>query len=107
MPPANAERQHAWRLRHRGEAWGNKAMLAQLAALQGRVTQFEAELADRPLGSRVMPTGRLWEAYLAVKAERDELAERLAQIEAYQPGIAAKARAWVEQVDTTPPRRGP
>jgi hypothetical protein len=29
----------------------------------------------------------------------------LAQIEAYQPGIAAKARAWVEQVDAAPRRR--
>jgi hypothetical protein len=99
MPPANAERQHAWRLRHRGEAWGNKAMLAQLAALQGRVAQLEVELADRPLGSPVMPTGRLREAYLAVRRERDELAERLAQIEAYQPGITDAAKVWVAQVD--------
>jgi hypothetical protein len=42
---------------------------------------------------------------LAVKQERDELAVQLAQIEAYQPGIAAKARAWVEQIDRAP-RRG-
>ena len=48
---------------------------------------------------------RLREAYLAMKQERDELAMQLAQIEAYQPGIAAKARAWVEQVDSMPRRK--
>jgi hypothetical protein len=37
-----------------------------------------------------------------VKQERDKLAVQLAQIEAYQPGITAKAKAWVEQVDGTP-----
>ncbi|MFL5287859.1 MAG: hypothetical protein ACJ8AW_44545 [Rhodopila sp.] len=51
-------------------------LTAQLAALQGRVAQLEAELA-----------------------------ERLAQIEAFQPGIAAKAKAWVEQVDRPPRHR--
>jgi hypothetical protein len=50
------------------------------------------------------PTERLLEAFLAVKQERDELAVQLAQIEAYQPGIAAKAKAWVEQIDRTPRR---
>jgi hypothetical protein len=39
------------------------------------------------------------DAVAALRRERDELAVQLAQIEAYQPGIAAKARAWVEQVD--------
>jgi hypothetical protein len=45
------------------------------------------------------------EAYLAVRQERDELAVVLRKIEAYQSGTAAKARAWVEQVDRMPPRR--
>jgi hypothetical protein len=40
-----------------------------------------------------------------VKAERDELAVLLVQIEAYEPGITAKARAWVGEVDGAPPRR--
>ena len=71
------------------------------------MAQLEAELAARPPAGPKAPAGRLREAYLAVRAEHDELAVTLAQIEAYQPGIAAKARAWVEQVDTTPPRRGP
>ena len=98
MPQTNAERQRAWRERHRGEPRGNPAMQAQLAALQGRVAQLEVELAagssDGP-----RPTGRLMEAYAALRRERDELAVQLAQIEAYQPGITAKAQAWVEQVD--------
>jgi hypothetical protein len=42
---------------------------------------------------------------MARHARRVELAETLAQIEAYQPGIAAKARAWVERVDRTPRRQ--
>ena len=46
-----------------------------------------------------MPTGRLREAYLAVRRERDELAERLAQVEAYQPGITDAAKVWVAQAD--------
>jgi uncharacterized membrane-anchored protein len=39
---------------------------------------------------------------VALRRERDELAVVLAQIEAYQPGIADKARAWVDQIDRTP-----
>src|SRR5690348_5943170 len=98
MPQTNAERQRAWRKRHRGEPRGNPAMQADLARLQGRVAELEAELvATSPAGSRA-PSGQLQEAYLAVRAERDELAVQLAQIEAYQPGITAKARAWVERV---------
>jgi phage protein D len=50
-------------------------------------------------------TGRLLQAFRALRQERDELAMTLAQIEAYQPGVAAKARAWVEQVDAAPRRR--
>jgi hypothetical protein len=103
MPQSNAERQRAWRARHRGEPQGNKAMQVKLAALQARVAQLEVELAVRPLAGPVMPTGRLREAYVAVRRERDELAERLAAIEAYQPGITEKAKAWVAEVDR--PRR--
>src|SRR4051794_2441707 len=99
MPQTNAERQRAYRERHRGEPRGNTAMQAQLAVLQGRVAQLEVELAGRPVAGPVTPTGRLVEAYAALRQERDELAVVLAQIEAYQPGIADKARAWVEQVD--------
>jgi hypothetical protein len=40
-----------------------------------------------------------------VARERAELAVQLVQIEAYQPGIAARAKAWVEQVDATQRRR--
>ena len=41
MALTNAERQRAYRERHRGEPRGNAAMMAQLAALQGRVAQLE------------------------------------------------------------------
>jgi|SRR5689334_8486183 hypothetical protein len=56
-----------------------------------------------PADSPRAPSGRLQEAYLAVRAERAELAVVLRQIEAYAPGVMEKARAWVEQVDGTPP----
>jgi len=104
MPQTNAERQRAYRERHRGEPRGNAAMMAALARLQARVAQLEVELATKPPdGPR--PTGRLAEAYAALRRERDELAVQLAQIEAYQPGITEKARAWVGQIDRTPRRR--
>ncbi|MFL5282965.1 MAG: hypothetical protein ACJ8AW_18730 [Rhodopila sp.] len=103
--PSNAERQRAWRLRHRGEPRGNAAMMAQLAALQARVAQLEVELSTMPSAGPRAPTRRLWEVFLALKQERDELAVQLAQIEAYQPGITAKAQAWVEQVDRAPQHR--
>src|SRR4051812_28090063 len=105
MPQTNAERQRAYRQRHRGEPRGNAAMLAQLAVLQGRVAQLEVELASRPVAGPLTPTGRLLEAYAALRRKRDELAMQLAQIEAYQPGIADKAKAWVEQDDRMPPGR--
>jgi hypothetical protein len=35
----------------------------------------------------------------ALRKERDDLAESLAQVEAYQPGIRGVARAWVASID--------
>src|SRR5689334_18707928 len=102
MPLTNAERHRAYRTRHRG----NAAMQAELAALQERVAQLEAELAGGPLDGPVMPTGWLSGVHLALEQERAELAERLAAIEAYQPGITEKARAWVERVDRTTSVKG-
>ena len=84
MALTNAERQRAWRERHRGELRGN-------AALQARVAQLEVELAARPQPAPKKLPGR--DAVAALKRERDELAEHLAQIEAYQPGVASKAKA--------------
>src|SRR4051794_40706378 len=74
MAQTNAERQRTYRERHRGEPRGNAAMQAQLAVLQGRVAQSEVELASRPVAGPVTPTGRLLEAYAALRRERDELA---------------------------------
>jgi hypothetical protein len=97
MVMSNAERQRIWRERHRGEPRGNKTLMTQLAALQARVAQLEIgrepSRGHRPQPAPGKPADRLREAYTALKRERDELAERLAQIEAFQPGIADAARA--------------
>jgi len=47
-----------------------------------------------PLGNKPMRA-----QLAALKQERDKLAERLAAIEADQPGITEKAKAWVAEVD--------
>jgi hypothetical protein len=39
------------------------------------VAQLEVELAGRPVAGPVTPTGRLLEAYAALRRERDELAK--------------------------------
>ena len=98
MALSNAERQRAWRERHKGEPHGNKALLARCAALQARVVQLEAELAARPppLSAR-----RLKGRFTALNQDCDALAETLAQIEAYQPGITDAAKAWVISIDRT------
>jgi hypothetical protein len=106
MPLTNAERQRLWRERHRGEPRGNAAMLAELAAIQARVAQLSAELAARPKPAPGKPPRRVRDAVAVLKRERDELAERLATVEAYQPLVTAKAQAWIAQVDAPPRRRG-
>ena len=68
MALTNAERQRAWRERHKGKPRGNATLMTELAAL---------------------------------RKERDDLAESLAQIEAYQPGILNVAKAWVAAIDRT------
>jgi hypothetical protein len=68
MALTNAERQRAWRERHKGKPRGNATLMTELAAL---------------------------------RKERDDLAESLAQIEAYQPGILNVAKAWVASIDRT------
>jgi hypothetical protein len=68
MALSNAERQRAWRERHKGKPRGNATLMAELAAL---------------------------------RKERDDLAESLAQIEAYQPGILNVAKAWLAAIDRT------
>ena len=105
MPLTNAERQRAWRERHRGEPHGNKAMLAQMAALRARVAQLEAELATRPQRAPRKPPGLARDAVAVLKRERDELAERLAMIEAFSLGVEAKAKAWISEADKPPRRR--
>jgi hypothetical protein len=55
-------------------------------------------LAAMPSAGPRAPTSRPLEAYAALRRERDELAVQLAQIEAYQPGIA-DAKKRVARVD--------
>ena len=98
MTLSNAERQRTWRERHKGEPRGNKILLAQCAALQARVVQLEAKLAAKP---PPMPARRLKGRFVALKQDCDALAESLAQIEAYQPGITDAAKAWVASIDRT------
>jgi hypothetical protein len=101
MALTSTERQRLWRDRHRGEPRGNKVLMAQLTALQAHVAQLEAELAARPRPAPRKPPGQ--DAVAALKQERDELAVQLAQIEAYQPRVTAKA--WVAEIDKPPRRR--
>ena len=62
------------------------------------VVQLEVELSTMPSAGPKAPTGRLLEAYLALRRERDELAVTLAAIEAYQLGIADKGKRPVLDV---------
>jgi hypothetical protein len=106
MPLTNAERQRLARTPS-GQATGQQGdddATGAATRASGSAGGGNWRLRHRPVPRA--PSGRLREAYLALKQERDEMAMTLAQIEAYEPGIAAKARAWVEQIDRTPRRRG-
>jgi hypothetical protein len=74
-------------------------LLDELTALRARVAQLEAALSGKPQPAPSKPPGRQPADYVALRAERDELAVKLRQIEAFAPGVAAKAAAWVAQVD--------
>ena len=52
-----------------------------------------------PVVELTTPARRLWAEMAALQQERDDLAESLAQVEAYQPGILNVAKAWVAQID--------
>ena len=100
MGKTDAERQRRYRERRRQN---HAALLAKLAALEASVAHLEAEVAGRPPAAPRKAPGR---RDAALRRERDELAERLARIVAYDPGIEAKAAAWIKQVDATPRRKG-
>jgi hypothetical protein len=44
---SKAECHRAWRERHKGEPWGIKALMAELAALLARVAELEAVVAHQ------------------------------------------------------------
>jgi len=97
---ANRRRQQAWRIRHQGKPRGNKVLMAELAALRTRVAELEAAAARRiPVVELTTPARQLRAELAALRKARDDLAERLAQIRAYQPGIEAEAKAWLAKID--------
>jgi chromosome segregation ATPase len=97
---ANRRRQQAWRARHQGKPRGNKVLMAELAAFRTRVAELEAAAAHRtPVVELTTPAHRLRAELAALRKERDDLAERLAQVRSYQPGIEAEARTWLAKID--------
>src|SRR6478736_8977339 len=78
----------------------NKVLFGELAALQARVAELEAAAAHRtPVVELTTPAHRLRAELAALRKERDDLAERRAQIRSYQPGIEAEAKAWLAKID--------
>jgi hypothetical protein len=63
------------------------------------------ELVSPPAAHRIpvvelrAPARQLRAELAALRKERDDLAERLAQIRSYQPGIEAEAKAWLAKID--------
>ena len=97
---ANRRRQQAWRARHQGKPRGNKVLMAELAVLRTRVAELEAAAAHRiPVVELTTPARQLRAELAALRKERDDLAEQLAQITSYQPGIEAEAKAWLAKID--------
>jgi uncharacterized membrane protein len=85
MALSNAERQRAWRERHRDKPRDNATLMTELeAAATHRASVVEL----------TAPARRLRAEIAALRKERDDLAESLAQIEAYQPGVLSVAKAW-------------
>src|SRR4051794_10226029 len=100
MALSNAERQRAWRERHKGKPRGNARLMAELATLRARVAELEAAAAHQaPVVELTTPVCRLRAEMVALQKERDDLAETLAQTEAYQPGITDAAKAWLARID--------
>jgi hypothetical protein len=65
------------------------------------VAELEAVAAHRAPVVELTPARRLRAEVAALQKERDDLAESLAQVEEYQPGITDAAKAWVAQIDRT------
>src|SRR3954465_13160740 len=102
MALSNAERQRAWRERHRGKPRGNATLMTELATLRAHVAELEATAAPRAPVVELTPQARRLRAEMAaLRKERDDLAESLAQIEAYQPGILNVAKAWLASIART------
>jgi len=71
-------------------------LMAELAVLRTRVAELETAAAHRtPVVELSTPARQLRAELTALRKERDDLAERLAEIRSYQPGIEAEAKAWL------------
>jgi hypothetical protein len=102
MALSNAERQRARRERHKGKPRGNATLMTELATLRARVAEFEATAVHQAPVVELTPQARRLRAEIAaLQKKRDALAESLAQIEAYQPGILNVVKAWVAQIERT------
>jgi hypothetical protein len=101
MALSNAERQRAWRQRHKGEPRGNARLMAELATLRARVAELEATAAHQAPVVELTPVRRPRAEMAALQKERDDLAESLAQVEAYQPEILNVAKAWLTSIERT------
>ena len=66
---------------------------AEREANRRRQQAWRARHQGKPRGNKV-----LMAELAALRKERDDLAERLAQIRSYQPGIEAEARAWLAKI---------
>ena len=67
---------------------------AEREANRRRQQAWRARHQGKPRGNKVLMV-----ELAALRKERDDLAERLAQIRAYQPGIEAGAKAWLAKID--------
>ena len=75
-------------------------LMAEVATLRAQVAELEAAAAHRiPVVELTTPARQLRAELAALRKERDDLAERLAQIRSYQPGIEAEAKAWLAKID--------
>ena len=67
---------------------------AEREANRRRQQAWRIRHQGKPRGNKVLMV-----ELAALRKERDDLAERLAQIRAYQPGIEAEARTWLARID--------
>jgi hypothetical protein len=103
MALTNAERQRAWRERHRGKPRGNATLMTELATLRARVAESEATAVHQAPVVELTPQARRLRAELAAHCGRNatiwpRVWRRLRPI---KPGILNVAKAWLAAIDRT------